>query len=170
MEKYGTTPALTARVLVVGEYDHKIIEAIGPAHRFVACRIGQAHRPVVVAVTRRVTPAFGNRHGPRRKARSRRQGPVGPIHNSQELPAANRRGSVAFLFPVAAARPSDNTRESQRPHSHDAFRGSHADRANVNICDDFPHGDLSCGRCYQQAKVTVTAILDQTSPPGPSIR
>jgi len=165
MKKHGTAAALGAGALVVREDHHDIIEAVDPAHRLMARGIRQAHRPVVVAIAHLIAPAIGICRNAGRKPRSRRQGSVAPIHNSQKPPAAHGCGAIAFFFQMGAAGSADNAGKPHGPHAHHAFRGFHADRANVNICDDFPHGDLSCGRCYQQAKVTVTAIRGVASPP-----
>jgi len=165
MKKHGASPALTARALIMRENDHHIIEMIGTAHGLMAGRIGQPHRPVVVRVASLVAPAIGSCRSPFRKRRPWRENPVGAIHDLQESPTPHGSCTIAFPFHVAAARPAHEAGKLHCSRGQYALPRSHADRANVNICDDFPHGDLSCGRCYQQAKVTVTAIAGMASHP-----
>ncbi len=103
MKKYGAATAMNPGALVVGEDDHHIIETVGPAHGLVARRVGQAHRPVVVAVAGLVAPAIELGYRPLWEPRSRWQSPVAPVHDSQEPPPADGGSAVAFPFQKAAS-------------------------------------------------------------------
>jgi hypothetical protein len=100
------------------------------------------HGTIVIAVTNLVAPTVGCSQCTGRKPRLQRQDPVRPIQDSQEAPIAHRCCAVAFLFQVAAARAAQDAGKLHGARGQDAFCRPHGERANMDICDDFPHEGL----------------------------
>lgn len=164
MKEYGAASSPDARPLIVGEDNDNVIQSIAAGHGFAAGRIGESDRPVVVAVGRGLAPAVGRGDRALRQTRSRHRNAIVPIHNPAQREAADRRGAIAFPFAQGHARTADKAGHTQGSRRQKPADGSQADRANVKICEHFPHDELSCAAAFKPALLIVTSHNRAASP------
>ena len=84
-----------------------------------ARRIGVAHRPVVVAVGRRVTPSVGGREAPHGQRGDGAPHPVRAVEHAQEAPTADGRGAIALTLARAAPAAAKRAGKGQATEAHD---------------------------------------------------
>lgn len=150
VKENGASPALDAGPLIVAGFHHNIIEMIGTFQVLVGRGIGQVYPPVVVSVAHPLAPAPAAAD---RQKRDFRQGPknmVIPVIHLTQLPDPDGTGAVALPLEAFPAGSSQGAAHRKGATGENPPGCTRADRANVKICDCFPHGLLSCPRTIKR--------------------
>ncbi len=146
VKKDGTAMALHPRALVVVSFNHNVIDVIGPPECLMGCSIGNTHTAVIVSVTHCLTPTPTLSDGEQGNAGPRPQNFVLPEITLPQFPYAYGTCAIALPLPVFATGTPQSTGKRHRTHGQAPTRCTRTDRANVKICDCFPHSLLFCQR------------------------
>src|SRR5690606_8885322 len=89
------------------EDDADIVQPVGAEHALMAGGIGEADRPVVVAVRRGVAPAVPLANHPHFEARPGVETAAAPVEAAEHPHGGDRGAAVALPLPGRDARPSE---------------------------------------------------------------